>query len=99
MEEKSDIPSSSPSVSSLTSDSETETWEVIEDKEKKIDDEHPPPHKQENPKITIDKAESTHTLEQLPSDGDDDKNVCQESAKTNDESSLKVGKASSLSNR
>lgn len=102
MEEESDkqLPSSSPSVSSITTDSETETWEVIEDKEKNVDDEHPHHHKQENPKITIDKAESTYTLgEQLPSDDDEtvkkDKDVCQESV-SNNEGTLKAGKTSLL---
>lgn len=93
MEETSD--KSSSTVSSFgASDSETETWEVVQDKDEKTDDEIP--HKQENPKITIDKvAESTHTLdEQIPSNDDEIKKeeiVCQES--DGNEHALKVGKS------
>lgn len=88
-------PPPSPSISSLTTDSETEMWEVIEHKEKKVDDEQ----EERNPKITIDKAESIRSFnEHLPSD--DDKVVHEKDVSQSDiaESSLNVGK-SSLFNR
>lgn len=92
MEDQGDIlSSSSPSVAT---DSETETWEVVHDKDEKTDDnEENVQNKQENPKITIDKAESTHSLdEKVPSTDDGiakEEIVCQESV--SNVFSLKVG--------
>uniref|UniRef100_A0A336L210 CSON002061 protein n=1 Tax=Culicoides sonorensis TaxID=179676 RepID=A0A336L210_CULSO len=99
---ESTLKSSQSVASSVTSDSETETWEVIDDKQKKNSDdekeEKQQENKQENPKITIDKAES---VERLSSDDNDDTSqtktdvdACQECASTENESSLNVRRAS-----
>ncbi|XP_063708058.1 uncharacterized protein LOC134836771 isoform X2 [Culicoides brevitarsis] len=79
MEEKSDNPPSSPSISTVTTDSETETWEVVEDK-----DDDKEQKSQQNPKITIDKAESTDNDDEGDADG----------KKKEKSSSLSVGSSS-----